>query len=290
MPSPQPFNGPGRDPAGPAALVLATHNAHKVTELRRILSAAGVPVGLTGLDEFPGAPEVAETGLTFAENALLKARAIARVHPAAVGRGRLRAVRRRAGGHARHLFRPLVRPARRRRRQPRPGPGAARPTSPTRTGARTSPARPRWRCRTAASTSSRGAWTGSWRAARAAAGGSATTRSSCPTGPRADHRRDDPRGQGRDQPPRPRLPRPCASRCRGTQCREYSVSPGGRPPGPPECAPRPRGGTSPTHRPLAGPEGPARWAGNERLAVTCVRCSPIAPAAHPAWRPGSLGR
>jgi XTP/dITP diphosphohydrolase len=58
-------------------LVLATHNAAKLVELRRILSAAGVPVVLSGLDEFPGAPEVAETGLTFAGNALLKARAIA---------------------------------------------------------------------------------------------------------------------------------------------------------------------------------------------------------------------
>ena len=29
---------------------------------------------------------------------------------------------------------------------------------------------------------------------------------------------------------------------------------GGDPPAPPACAPRPRGGTSPTHRPLAGPE------------------------------------
>src|SRR5512135_227110 len=77
MPSPRPFNGPGPDLAGPTALVLATHNAHKLTELRRILSAAGVPVSLTGLDEFPGAPKVAETGLTFGENALLKARAIA---------------------------------------------------------------------------------------------------------------------------------------------------------------------------------------------------------------------
>jgi XTP/dITP diphosphohydrolase len=35
-------------------------------------------VDLTGLDEFPGAPDVAETGLTFAENALLKAHAAAR--------------------------------------------------------------------------------------------------------------------------------------------------------------------------------------------------------------------
>ena len=58
-------------------LVLATHNAAKVVELRRILAGAGVPVTLASLNEFPGAPEVAETGLTFAENALLKARAIA---------------------------------------------------------------------------------------------------------------------------------------------------------------------------------------------------------------------
>ena len=58
-------------------LVLATHNGAKVIELRRILVAAGLTVHLSGLDEFPGAPEVAETGLTFAENALLKARAIA---------------------------------------------------------------------------------------------------------------------------------------------------------------------------------------------------------------------
>jgi XTP/dITP diphosphohydrolase len=58
-------------------LVLATKNTHKVVELRRILSGAGLAVGLTGLENFPGAPDVAETGLTFPENALLKARAIA---------------------------------------------------------------------------------------------------------------------------------------------------------------------------------------------------------------------
>jgi AraC family transcriptional regulator of adaptative response / DNA-3-methyladenine glycosylase II len=36
------------------------------------------------------------------------------------------------------------------------------------------------------------------------------------------------------------------------------VGPGGRPPGTPRCASRPRGGTSPTHRPLTGPKGPVR--------------------------------
>ncbi len=54
-------------------VVLATRNEGKIKELARILGS----VPLVGLDEFPGAPEVAETGATFEENALLKARAIA---------------------------------------------------------------------------------------------------------------------------------------------------------------------------------------------------------------------
>ena len=60
--------------------MLATLNPHKVTELSRILDGDGGPgagVALTSLAEFPGAPDVAETGATFADNALLKARAIA---------------------------------------------------------------------------------------------------------------------------------------------------------------------------------------------------------------------
>ena len=56
-------------------LVLATRNAHKVAELRRILSAHGLE--LVGLDAFPDLADVAETGATFADNALLKARAVA---------------------------------------------------------------------------------------------------------------------------------------------------------------------------------------------------------------------
>jgi XTP/dITP diphosphohydrolase len=60
-----------------ARLVLATANQKKLAELSRILAGGHVDVDLATLDEFPGAPEVAETGATFAENALLKARAIA---------------------------------------------------------------------------------------------------------------------------------------------------------------------------------------------------------------------
>ena len=55
-------------------LLLATRNAGKLAELRRLLESAvpGVEVvGLRDVDEYPEAPE---TGATFAENALLKAR------------------------------------------------------------------------------------------------------------------------------------------------------------------------------------------------------------------------
>src|ERR1700735_4100274 len=58
-------------------LVLATGNRHKLAELARILAASRAEVTLAGLAEFPGAPDVRETGATFAENALLKAHAIA---------------------------------------------------------------------------------------------------------------------------------------------------------------------------------------------------------------------
>jgi XTP/dITP diphosphohydrolase len=57
-----------------ARVVLATRNAGKVVELRRIL--ADLDVELVGLDSYPDVPEVEETGDTFAENALLKARAV----------------------------------------------------------------------------------------------------------------------------------------------------------------------------------------------------------------------
>src|SRR5580698_7307256 len=62
---------------GAPKLVLATANQDKLIELTRILAASGVAVDLVGLDQFPGAPDVAETGATFAENALLKATALA---------------------------------------------------------------------------------------------------------------------------------------------------------------------------------------------------------------------
>lgn len=56
-------------------LLVASRNAKKLRELRRVLDAAGVAgIELVGLDEVPPFPEAPETGATFEENALAKAR------------------------------------------------------------------------------------------------------------------------------------------------------------------------------------------------------------------------
>jgi len=60
-----------------AGLILGTRNHKKLAELRRILAASRVDVSVTDLSGYPDMPEVAETGATFTENALLKARAVA---------------------------------------------------------------------------------------------------------------------------------------------------------------------------------------------------------------------
>jgi len=52
-------------------LVLASLNAHKLTEIRALL--AGLPLDVVGLDAFPAVPEPPETGATFEDNALQKA-------------------------------------------------------------------------------------------------------------------------------------------------------------------------------------------------------------------------
>ena len=58
----------------PAKLVIASHNAGKVREIRALLEPFGIdPVSAGDL----GLPEPEETGTTFAENALLKAHASA---------------------------------------------------------------------------------------------------------------------------------------------------------------------------------------------------------------------
>ena len=58
-------------------VVLATRNAHKVAELRRILADSGLDVELVGTEAFAELPDIPETGTSFAANALIKARAVA---------------------------------------------------------------------------------------------------------------------------------------------------------------------------------------------------------------------
>ena len=56
-------------------LVLATRNQGKIVEFRRILDAlAPGAIELIGVDQFPDLVDVEETGSTFEENSLLKAR------------------------------------------------------------------------------------------------------------------------------------------------------------------------------------------------------------------------
>jgi XTP/dITP diphosphohydrolase len=55
-------------------LLLATRNAGKLAELQRLLESAVPGVAVVGLRDVPEYPEAPETGATFADNALLKAR------------------------------------------------------------------------------------------------------------------------------------------------------------------------------------------------------------------------
>lgn len=52
-------------------LVLASRNKGKLEEFSELL--VDLPLEIVGVDEFPDVPEVEETGITFKENAILKA-------------------------------------------------------------------------------------------------------------------------------------------------------------------------------------------------------------------------
>jgi XTP/dITP diphosphohydrolase len=59
----------------PRRVLVASRNAKKLGELRRILAEAGIEgLEVVGLDEVPPYEEAPETGATFEENALAKAR------------------------------------------------------------------------------------------------------------------------------------------------------------------------------------------------------------------------
>ena len=102
---------------------LASRNAKKLVEMRRILVEYVPDVEVLGLDDVAPYDEPAETEPTFAGNALIKAHAAVRGHRPAVPGRRQRTVRRRAQRHAGRAVRALVRG-----RQGRPGeqPAAAR--------------------------------------------------------------------------------------------------------------------------------------------------------------------
>ncbi|MGX1763378.1 non-canonical purine NTP pyrophosphatase, partial [Streptomyces lydicus] len=56
-------------------VLVASRNAKKLNELRRILAEAGIAgIEIVGLDDVPAYDEAPETGATFEENALAKAR------------------------------------------------------------------------------------------------------------------------------------------------------------------------------------------------------------------------
>jgi XTP/dITP diphosphohydrolase len=55
-------------------ILLASRNAKKLAELRRILAPELPALEVLGLDDVPAYDEVPETGATFADNALIKAR------------------------------------------------------------------------------------------------------------------------------------------------------------------------------------------------------------------------
>ena len=58
------------------SVVIGTRNPHKLRELKRLMRGSGVRV--RSLADYPGAPEVRETGRTFEANAIKKALAHSR--------------------------------------------------------------------------------------------------------------------------------------------------------------------------------------------------------------------
>jgi len=57
-------------------IVLATQNSGKIAEFERLLAQFANDVQVLGLKDFPDMPDIAETGKTFIENSLIKARGI----------------------------------------------------------------------------------------------------------------------------------------------------------------------------------------------------------------------
>lgn len=58
-------------------IVLATHNTGKLSEFKRLFTTFQSTIEITGLEAFPDLATIPETGKTFFENALLKAKSVA---------------------------------------------------------------------------------------------------------------------------------------------------------------------------------------------------------------------
>ena len=59
-------------------LVLATQNSGKIKEFERLLAEVASDIQVLGLRDFPDMPDIPETGESFLENSLLKARGISK--------------------------------------------------------------------------------------------------------------------------------------------------------------------------------------------------------------------
>lgn len=59
-------------------VVLATRNAGKIADFQHLLDAAQLPIDVVSVGEFAGLADTVETGVTFEENARLKADDVAR--------------------------------------------------------------------------------------------------------------------------------------------------------------------------------------------------------------------
>ena len=57
-------------------IVLATQNIGKIAEFERLLAEFAEDIEVLGLKDFPDMPDIPETGESFTENALLKARGV----------------------------------------------------------------------------------------------------------------------------------------------------------------------------------------------------------------------
>ena len=65
-----------------ARLILASNNAHKISELKAMLAMLHIELTVVPLNELDSnIPEIVENGKTFEENATIKVQTIAKVAP-----------------------------------------------------------------------------------------------------------------------------------------------------------------------------------------------------------------